>query len=46
MVREPREPALSCCSHKDPRFISLMCGRHRLPKRALSYSNTETQGDC
>lgn len=45
-VREPREPALSCCSRSGPCFILLMCDLHRLPRRALSYSDTETQGGC
>lgn len=33
IVREPREPALSYCSHSGPHFILLMCGPHRLKRR-------------
>lgn len=34
IVREPREPALSYCSHWGPHFILLMCGQHRLKRNS------------
>lgn len=34
IVREPREPALSYCSHSGPRFILLMCGQRRLKRNS------------
>lgn len=34
------------CSHSGPHFISLTCGRLRLPRRAPSCSDTETPGGC
>ena len=32
MVRDPREPAASCCSHPGPHLISLMCDQYHLKK--------------